>query len=179
MNSCARSHSTPPKCCILCDAYRALLNEICKSSEFLRWFCVFGIETEKLGLEVGNGLPSWKFNDQLFPCDVCGKVFGRQQTLSRHLSLHTGKAGLTWGCCSTREFHGVCFRGKKDGKERSVWAILGSPRAEPSTGTGRNVRVDLGSEHFFLCSLCEISPYKTCQFQFVEVPAHQAVNTNW
>ncbi|XP_062429878.1 zinc finger protein 827 isoform X2 [Rhea pennata] len=46
-------------------------------------------ETEKLGLEAGNGLPSWKFNDQLFPCDVCGKVFGRQQTLSRHLSLHT------------------------------------------------------------------------------------------
>ncbi|KAJ7395830.1 hypothetical protein BTVI_151014 [Pitangus sulphuratus] len=46
-------------------------------------------ETEKLGLEVGSELPSWKFNDQLFPCDVCGKVFGRQQTLSRHLSLHT------------------------------------------------------------------------------------------
>ncbi|XP_042684357.1 zinc finger protein 827 isoform X5 [Centrocercus urophasianus] len=46
-------------------------------------------ETEKLGLEAGNGLPSWKFNDQLFPCEVCGKVFGRQQTLSRHLSLHT------------------------------------------------------------------------------------------
>lgn len=46
-------------------------------------------ETEKLVLEAGNGLPSWKFNDQLFPCDVCGKVFGRQQTLSRHLSLHT------------------------------------------------------------------------------------------
>ncbi|XP_062836993.1 zinc finger protein 827 isoform X3 [Anolis carolinensis] len=46
-------------------------------------------DTEKIGLEAGNGLPSWKFNDQLFPCDVCGKVFGRQQTLSRHLSLHT------------------------------------------------------------------------------------------
>ncbi|XP_038610849.1 zinc finger protein 827 isoform X2 [Tachyglossus aculeatus] len=46
-------------------------------------------ETEKIGLEAGNGLPSWKFTDQLFPCDVCGKVFGRQQTLSRHLSLHT------------------------------------------------------------------------------------------
>ncbi|XP_052022242.1 zinc finger protein 827 isoform X2 [Apodemus sylvaticus] len=46
-------------------------------------------ETEKIILEAGNGLPSWKFNDQLFPCDVCGKVFGRQQTLSRHLSLHT------------------------------------------------------------------------------------------
>ncbi|KAM5229909.1 zinc finger protein 827 isoform 3-T6 [Hipposideros larvatus] len=46
-------------------------------------------ETEKLVLEAGNGLPSWKFSDQLFPCDVCGKVFGRQQTLSRHLSLHT------------------------------------------------------------------------------------------
>ncbi|XP_051025271.1 zinc finger protein 827-like [Acomys russatus] len=48
-----------------------------------------GPETEKIVLEAGNGLPSWKFNDQLFPCDVCGKVFGRQQTLSRHLSLHT------------------------------------------------------------------------------------------
>ncbi|KAB1282135.1 Zinc finger protein 827 [Camelus dromedarius] len=46
-------------------------------------------QTEKIVLEAGNGLPSWKFNDQLFPCDVCGKVFGRQQTLSRHLSLHT------------------------------------------------------------------------------------------
>uniref|UniRef100_A0A2K6NJT5 Zinc finger protein 827 n=1 Tax=Rhinopithecus roxellana TaxID=61622 RepID=A0A2K6NJT5_RHIRO len=46
-------------------------------------------KTEKIVLEAGNGLPSWKFNDQLFPCDVCGKVFGRQQTLSRHLSLHT------------------------------------------------------------------------------------------
>ncbi|XP_060249190.1 zinc finger protein 827 isoform X2 [Meriones unguiculatus] len=46
-------------------------------------------ETEKIVLEAGNGLPSWKFSDQLFPCDVCGKVFGRQQTLSRHLSLHT------------------------------------------------------------------------------------------
>lgn len=52
-----------------------------------------GPETEKLVLEAGNGLPSWKFNDQLFPCDVCGKVFGRQQTLSRHLSLHTGEWG--------------------------------------------------------------------------------------
>lgn len=80
----------------------------------------FGIETEKLGLEVGNGLPSWKFNDQLFPCDVCGKVFGRQQTLSRHLSLHTGKAGLLGACYSSREFRGVCFRGEKGGKERSV-----------------------------------------------------------
>uniref|UniRef100_A0A8C3IYJ4 Zinc finger protein 827 n=1 Tax=Chrysemys picta bellii TaxID=8478 RepID=A0A8C3IYJ4_CHRPI len=46
-------------------------------------------DTERIGLDAGNGLPSWKFNDQLFPCDVCGKVFGRQQTLSRHLSLHT------------------------------------------------------------------------------------------
>uniref|UniRef100_A0A8C8R983 Zinc finger protein 827 n=1 Tax=Pelusios castaneus TaxID=367368 RepID=A0A8C8R983_9SAUR len=46
-------------------------------------------ETERIGQEAGNGLPSWKFNDQLFPCEVCGKVFGRQQTLSRHLSLHT------------------------------------------------------------------------------------------
>ncbi|XP_068135414.1 zinc finger protein 827 isoform X2 [Hyperolius riggenbachi] len=44
---------------------------------------------EPLGMEAGNGLSVWKMNEQLYPCDVCGKVFGRQQTLSRHLLLHT------------------------------------------------------------------------------------------
>uniref|UniRef100_A0A3Q3FZ13 Zinc finger protein 827 n=1 Tax=Labrus bergylta TaxID=56723 RepID=A0A3Q3FZ13_9LABR len=39
--------------------------------------------------EPGNGIAQWRLNEQLFPCPVCGKVFGRQQTLSRHLSLHT------------------------------------------------------------------------------------------
>nr|DBA28989.1 TPA: hypothetical protein GDO54_009264 [Pyxicephalus adspersus] len=46
-------------------------------------------DTEPLGLEAGSGLAAWKLNEQLYPCDVCGKVFGRQQTLSRHLLLHT------------------------------------------------------------------------------------------
>ncbi|KAM4709030.1 zinc finger protein 827 [Discoglossus pictus] len=46
-------------------------------------------ESESLGLDAGSGLAAWKLNEQLFPCDVCGKVFGRQQTLSRHLLLHT------------------------------------------------------------------------------------------
>ncbi|XP_042194016.1 zinc finger protein 827 isoform X1 [Callorhinchus milii] len=46
-------------------------------------------EMGKLPVELGNITPPWKFCEQLFPCKVCGKVFGRQQTLSRHLSLHT------------------------------------------------------------------------------------------
>ncbi|KAM4595064.1 zinc finger protein 827 [Fundulus diaphanus] len=46
-------------------------------------------DSEKDGGEPGNGLAHWKLHEQLFPCPVCGKVFGRQQTLSRHLSLHT------------------------------------------------------------------------------------------
>ncbi|XP_063776666.1 zinc finger protein 827 isoform X2 [Pseudophryne corroboree] len=46
-------------------------------------------DAEPLGLDSGSGLAAWKLNEQLFPCDVCGKVFGRQQTLSRHLLLHT------------------------------------------------------------------------------------------
>ncbi|KAL6487758.1 hypothetical protein MHYP_G00043840 [Metynnis hypsauchen] len=46
-------------------------------------------DSEKALGEVGNGLAQWRINEQLFPCSVCGKVFGRQQTLSRHLSLHT------------------------------------------------------------------------------------------
>uniref|UniRef100_A0A4W4GDA2 C2H2-type domain-containing protein n=1 Tax=Electrophorus electricus TaxID=8005 RepID=A0A4W4GDA2_ELEEL len=40
-------------------------------------------------VEVGNGVAPWTLSEQLYPCSVCGKVFGRQQTLSRHLSLHT------------------------------------------------------------------------------------------
>uniref|UniRef100_A0AAV2LN25 Zinc finger protein 827 n=1 Tax=Knipowitschia caucasica TaxID=637954 RepID=A0AAV2LN25_KNICA len=39
--------------------------------------------------EPGNGISQWRLNEQLFPCPICGKVFGRQQTLSRHLALHT------------------------------------------------------------------------------------------
>uniref|UniRef100_A0A9J7X0S2 Zinc finger protein 827 n=2 Tax=Cyprinus carpio carpio TaxID=630221 RepID=A0A9J7X0S2_CYPCA len=46
-------------------------------------------DPEKVSSEPGNGLTQWRLNEQLFPCPVCGKVFGRQQTLSRHLSLHT------------------------------------------------------------------------------------------
>ncbi|KAM4809122.1 zinc finger protein 827 [Rhinophrynus dorsalis] len=46
-------------------------------------------DSEALGLDTSSGLAAWKLNEQLFPCDICGKVFGRQQTLSRHLLLHT------------------------------------------------------------------------------------------
>ncbi|XP_053478056.1 zinc finger protein 827 isoform X2 [Ictalurus furcatus] len=46
-------------------------------------------DSEKPLCETSNGLPQWRLNEQLFPCSMCGKVFGRQQTLSRHLSLHT------------------------------------------------------------------------------------------
>uniref|UniRef100_A0A672Z1B5 Zinc finger protein 827 n=1 Tax=Sphaeramia orbicularis TaxID=375764 RepID=A0A672Z1B5_9TELE len=46
-------------------------------------------DSEKDDGEPGNGIAQWRLNEQLYPCPVCGKVFGRQQTLSRHLSLHT------------------------------------------------------------------------------------------
>ncbi|KAM6940379.1 zinc finger protein 827 isoform 2-T3 [Xenentodon cancila] len=46
-------------------------------------------DLEKDDGEPGNGIAQWRLHEQLFPCPVCGKVFGRQQTLSRHLSLHT------------------------------------------------------------------------------------------
>ncbi|XP_034044665.1 zinc finger protein 827 isoform X2 [Thalassophryne amazonica] len=48
-------------------------------------------DLEKNDGEQGNGIAMWRQNEQLYPCPVCGKVFGRQQTLSRHLSLHTAK----------------------------------------------------------------------------------------
>ncbi|XP_051939565.1 zinc finger protein 827 isoform X2 [Hippocampus zosterae] len=46
-------------------------------------------DSEKDDGEPGNGIARWRLNEQLFTCPVCGKVFGRQQTLSRHLALHT------------------------------------------------------------------------------------------
>ncbi|XP_076004044.1 zinc finger protein 827 isoform X1 [Genypterus blacodes] len=46
-------------------------------------------DSEKGDGEPGNGIAQWRLNEQLYPCPICGKVFGRQQTLSRHLSLHT------------------------------------------------------------------------------------------
>ena len=51
-------------------------------------------DSENASEEPENGLSQWRLNEQLYPCPVCGKVFGRQQTLSRHLSLHTGEQTL-------------------------------------------------------------------------------------
>ncbi|KAL1023749.1 hypothetical protein UPYG_G00045540 [Umbra pygmaea] len=51
------------------------------------------------GAEPGaNGLAQWR-SEQLYPCPVCGKVFGRQQTLSRHLSLHTEERNYKCHLC--------------------------------------------------------------------------------
>lgn len=64
---------------------------------FFSSLCSFCADSEKDDVEPGNGIAQWRLNEQLFPCPVCGKVFGRQQTLSRHLALHTGK--YTQGVC--------------------------------------------------------------------------------
>ncbi|XP_064191369.1 zinc finger protein 827-like [Anguilla rostrata] len=37
----------------------------------------------------GGRTAPWRRQEQLHPCGVCGKVFGSQQTLTRHLSVHT------------------------------------------------------------------------------------------
>ncbi|XP_045578714.1 zinc finger protein 827 isoform X1 [Salmo salar] len=48
----------------------------------------------------GNGMSQGILSSQqLYPCPVCGKVFGRQQTLSRHLSLHTEERKYTCHLC--------------------------------------------------------------------------------
>uniref|UniRef100_A0A8C8EP63 C2H2-type domain-containing protein n=1 Tax=Oncorhynchus tshawytscha TaxID=74940 RepID=A0A8C8EP63_ONCTS len=48
----------------------------------------------------GNGISQGILSSQqLHPCPVCGKVFGRQQTLSRHLSLHTEERKYTCHLC--------------------------------------------------------------------------------
>lgn len=74
---------------------------------FLFFFlCV--IDSEEDDREPGNGIAQWRLNEQLFPCPVCGKVFGRQQTLSRHLSLHTGERARQHACW--RRFAPACGR---------------------------------------------------------------------
>ncbi|KAG8453947.1 hypothetical protein GDO86_000536 [Hymenochirus boettgeri] len=57
-------------------------------------------DIEPLGLDTSSGITAWKLNEQLFPCDVCGKVFGRQQTLSRHLLLHSEERKYKCHLCS-------------------------------------------------------------------------------
>ncbi|OCT99737.1 zinc finger protein 827 [Xenopus laevis] len=57
-------------------------------------------DSEPLGLDTSSGITAWKLSEQLFPCDVCGKVFGRQQTLSRHLLLHTEERKYKCHLCS-------------------------------------------------------------------------------
>ncbi|XP_041435490.1 zinc finger protein 827 isoform X2 [Xenopus laevis] len=57
-------------------------------------------DSEPLGLDTSSGITAWKLSEQLFPCDVCGKVFGRQQTLSRHLMLHTEERKYKCHLCS-------------------------------------------------------------------------------
>ncbi|XP_036372403.1 zinc finger protein 827-like isoform X2 [Megalops cyprinoides] len=41
------------------------------------------------GSDAGDQAARRTLEEQLYPCSVCGKVFGTQQTLRRHLSLHT------------------------------------------------------------------------------------------
>lgn len=60
-------------------------------------FFLWVTDSEEDDGELGNGIAQWRLKEQLFPCPVCGKVFGRQQTLSRHLSLHTGERAQTIG----------------------------------------------------------------------------------
>ncbi|KAK6324752.1 hypothetical protein J4Q44_G00040940 [Coregonus suidteri] len=58
-------------------------------------------DPEKVGGEPGgNGMSQGILSSQqLYPCPVCGKVFGRQQTLSRHLALHTEERKYTCHLC--------------------------------------------------------------------------------
>ncbi|KAI1887433.1 hypothetical protein AGOR_G00190240 [Albula goreensis] len=46
--------------------------------------------------DVGDRTAPWRGGEQLYPCGVCGKVFGRQQTLTHHLSVHTEER--KYGC---------------------------------------------------------------------------------
>ncbi|KAJ8281117.1 hypothetical protein GJAV_G00063730 [Gymnothorax javanicus] len=41
------------------------------------------------GADKSAKMAAWRKEEPLYPCGVCGKVFGSQQTLSHHLSVHT------------------------------------------------------------------------------------------
>ncbi|KAG9344039.1 hypothetical protein JZ751_012515 [Albula glossodonta] len=108
--------------------------------------------------DVGDRTAPWRGGEQLYPCGVCGKVFGRQQTLTHHLSVHTGlhprsplsETKSTSSSLSTLSdsVNGI------DGSE-----LLAPPSSNSSkSGSGMEEKPEKGFECVFCTFTCQTRP---------------------
>ncbi|XP_048826480.1 zinc finger protein 827-like isoform X2 [Brienomyrus brachyistius] len=102
----------------------------------------------KLTGEAGNGASLWRANEQLYPCPVCGKVFGRRQTLSRHLSQHIGERRYGCHLCP---YVAKCRSNLKQHLAVHSGKLRGSNGPAPNASGGSPCR---DSPYYYSCHVC-------------------------
>nr|XP_023647413.1 zinc finger protein 827-like isoform X2 [Paramormyrops kingsleyae] len=102
----------------------------------------------KLTGDAGNGASLWRANEQLYPCPVCGKVFGRRQTLSRHLSQHIGERRYGCHLCP---YVAKCRSNLKQHLAVHCGKLRGSNGPAPNPSGGSPCR---DSPYYYSCHVC-------------------------
>ncbi|XP_032873921.1 zinc finger protein 827 isoform X3 [Amblyraja radiata] len=118
-------------------------------------------ESGKLTIESGALNPQWKFCEQLFPCKVCGKVFGRQQTLSRHLSLHTEERRYKCHLCP---YAAKCRANLNQHLTIHSVKLVSGDSEEIATAVTSNSSDRKNSPYYYSCHVCGFETEVNLQF---------------
>ncbi|XP_051894311.1 zinc finger protein 827 isoform X2 [Pristis pectinata] len=118
-------------------------------------------ESGKLPIETGTVNPPWKFCEQLFPCKVCGKVFGRQQTLSRHLSLHTEERKYKCHLCP---YAAKCRANLNQHLTIHSVKLVSGDSEEIATAVTSNSCDRKNSPYYYSCHVCGFETEVNLQF---------------
>ncbi|XP_072112123.1 zinc finger protein 827 isoform X1 [Mobula birostris] len=118
-------------------------------------------ESGKLPTESGTVNPPWKFCEQVFPCKVCGKVFGRQQTLSRHLSLHTEERRYKCHLCP---YAAKCRANLNQHLTIHSVKLVSGDSEEIATAVTSNSCDRKNSPYYYSCHVCGFETEVNLQF---------------
>ncbi|XP_072899051.1 zinc finger protein 827 isoform X4 [Hemitrygon akajei] len=118
-------------------------------------------ESGKLPIESGTVNPPWKFCEQIFPCKVCGKVFGRQQTLSRHLSLHTEERRYKCHLCP---YAAKCRANLNQHLTIHSVKLVSGDSEEIATAVTSNSCDRKNSPYYYSCHVCGFETEVNLQF---------------
>ncbi|RXN00969.1 Zinc finger protein 827 [Acipenser ruthenus] len=118
-------------------------------------------DSEKPGQESGNGIPQWNMSEQLFPCSICGKVFGRQQTLSRHLSLHTEERKYKCHLCP---YAAKCRANLNQHLTIHSVKLVSTDAEEIVSAVTTEISERKNSPYFYCCHVCGFETELNAQF---------------